>query len=278
MKKNILVISDSVNTNSIFEAILSAEYNVETADSTGEAFEIIKKNTPNLVVSTINYRKSSCFDFIADLRKREEPLKSIPFIIIVAGAVSSDMISKSHKYEVSDFIKLPVEPLDFCRKIEFVLLKYARSYEKLDPVTGLHKKRFAEERIIEMIEDGKKGALLLVDIDRYSFASARVSDEIIKACADALIEIVERDVTVSVTCGGFIIFAPSLKTKAEVEEFAGGIIDLLLKKSEDKIFISIGLAVAERHGSNYADLYQTSDLGLGLARQSGKNRACFYKW
>ncbi|MCL2086645.1 MAG: response regulator [Oscillospiraceae bacterium] len=277
MKKSILIISDSINTNAIFKAVLSSDYIVDATDSTTEALEILVKRQPNLILSTLNHKKSNCFDFFADLRKREEPLKSIPVVIITAN-VTAEMISKSHKYEVSDFAKLPVEPISFCRKIQNVLLKFGKPYERLDPVTGLHKKQFAEEQIIEMLNEGKKGALMLIEVDRYSYAGSKVSNNALKACKEAVTDIVENEVMVASTCDGFIVFAPNLKTKAEVETLGTSIVDAMLKRAKEPMYVSIGLAVSERHGVGYADLYQNCDMGLGLARQDGKNKAKFYKW
>ncbi len=279
MKKSLLIIGESEHFQAILAAIFSENYKVFYTGTVVEALKIVKDNIINLILTAPKLDHDTCFDFARRLKNEDGANSDIP-IVLVSNNIDTDMLSKAHKNDIVDVIKLPLEPIDFEEKVQTVILKYARAYEKLDPLTGLHKKLYAEEQITDVLENDKKGALLLIEVCHYSFASSKVNDKTLSSCSNILKKLIGPNAVLAVSAGGgFIIFEPALREKEAIEKYASRIIDELREKADAKsLYVSIGLAVTDRHGYAFNDLYLSCDMGLGLARQDGRNKACFYKW
>jgi len=224
-------------------------------------------------------RGQDSFRFLAALRGSKKRFSDVP-VLFAGHILTPELISRARKNDVSDIIKLPFDPIDFEAKVEELLHAFAPSRERPDPVTGLPKKFMGEARISELLKEGKKGVLLLVDLDYLSFACSKVSDAAMISCRDVLQEetVNNSNAVVSVTnCDGFIMFVPGLREKDKIEQYAGRLIEKILARVKNEIvYVSIGLAVSERHGRNYEDLYQSCNKGLGEARKQGKNTARFF--
>lgn len=279
MKKNILVASESRSLHPIVEALFAGQYATYAAGTTDEALELIQTRTIHLIICARKLRDGDCFSLMERVRGLDRRYSSVPALIL-SNAMSSDLVVRSHKYDISDIVKLPFEPLGFDLKVHDILVRNARGYEKPDPVTGLHKKQYAEEQIIELLADGKKGALFLIDLDRYSFASSGISKEALIACRDILKKTISPEAVLSVVSGGgFMLFVPGMRSRGEIETYADTLITAVLTKiNSETLYVSIGLALTDRHGSNYHDLYLMCDKGLNRARTAGKNMARFYHW
>jgi PleD family two-component response regulator len=281
MKKNLLVIGDSASYHVVIDAILAGRHRTFFADSRERAFSALEAGRISLVVLTAKMRGQEAFRFLAALRGSKKRFSDVP--VLYAGHVlTPELISRAQKSAVSDVIKLPFDPLEFDDKVEALLQAFAPARERPDAVTGLPKRFLGEARISEMLDEGKKGALFLVDMDYLSFACSKVSDEVMLACRDVLQEETgnNSNAVLSVTkSDGFIVFVPGLREKEKVQKYAAGLIEKILGRIKNEtVYVSVGLAVSERHGRNYEDLYSACDKGLGEARTNGKNIARFYTW
>ncbi|MCL2020256.1 MAG: diguanylate cyclase [Oscillospiraceae bacterium] len=294
MKKNIMIISDSGNFYYITEAIFRQRHRIHSAQTESEALALLRSVSPNLIILTpalkdeaqkpqvIGARMSrprDSFRFLEKVRKSGERYADTP-TILATPVVTADIISRAGKFGVSEIVKLPFDPLVLCDKVEEVLLKFSPSREHPDPVTGLPKKYAGEQSIAELLDEGKKGALMLIDLDHYSFASTSVSDKTLITCRDIIKDETGADAVLAVLkSGGFLLFVPELREKEKVQEYSERLIRKILERVDgEKVFVSVGLAVSERHGKNYEDLYLACDKGLGEARTHGKNIARFYSW
>ena len=281
MKKNLLVIGDSESFHWVVEAIFEGSHRVFFADTKERAFTALGKNPAALIILTPKMRGQDVFRFVSALRTSKKRFSDVP--VLLAGQIlTPELIERARKNDITDVIKLPFDPLEFEDKVGQILLAFAPAREHPDIVTGLPKRYLGEARISEMLKEGKKGALLLVDLDYLSFACTDISDQAKISCRDVLQEETETNsnVVLSVTkSDGFIVFIPGLRERERIQSYAAALIDKILKRVEgEKVYVSIGLAVSERHGRNYEDLYLACDKGLGEARRHGKNIARFYTW
>jgi len=281
MKKNILVIGDSESYLWVVEAIFEGRHAVFFADTRERAFSVLEKHSVALVIITHKIKGQDSFRFLTALRGAKKRFSDVP-VLFMGHILTPELIERARKSNVSDVIKLPFDPIDFDDKVEELLRIYAPNRERPDPVTGLPKKFMGEARISEMLAEGKKGALLLIDLDHYSFACSKVSDEALISCRSVIQEETgnNSNAVLSVTkSDGFIVFVPGLREKDKVQKYAARLIEKILARVEsEKVYVSVGLAVSERHGRNYEDLFLACDKGLGEARTHGKNIARFYIW
>lgn len=118
----ILVVDDSSTNIVLLEAILNGQgYEIETAQSVKEAFQIIKKENVNLILLDLLMPKVSGYDFLKEI-KNNDNTKNIPVIVVSA---TSDPESKKKSIELGaiDFINKPIDIQNFVDKIETILNK-----------------------------------------------------------------------------------------------------------------------------------------------------------
>jgi CheY-like chemotaxis protein len=126
MKKNntsrILVVDDSSTNIVLLEAILNGQgYLIETAQSVKEAYQIIKKETVNLILLDLLMPRVSGYDFLKEI-KSNESTKDIP-VIIVSAVADAENKKRSIELGALDFINKPIDIQDFIERIDAILKK-----------------------------------------------------------------------------------------------------------------------------------------------------------
>lgn len=126
MKKSqtsrILVVDDSSTNIVLLEAILNGQgYEIETAQSVKEAYQIIKKESVNLILLDLLMPRVSGYDFLKEI-KSNQSTKDIP-VIIVSAVADAENRRKSIELGALDFINKPIDIQYFIEKIETILKK-----------------------------------------------------------------------------------------------------------------------------------------------------------
>jgi CheY-like chemotaxis protein len=124
MKKKIntriLVVDDSSTNIILLEAILNGQgYQIETAQSVKEAYQIIKKEPVNLILLDLLMPRISGYDFLKEI-KSNEATKDIP-VIIVSAVADPENRKKSIEMGALDFVNKPIDIQDFISKVDSVL-------------------------------------------------------------------------------------------------------------------------------------------------------------
>ncbi|MEG0107434.1 MAG: GGDEF domain-containing protein [Lachnospiraceae bacterium] len=159
-----------------------------------------------------------------------------------------------------------------------------------DLLTGFYNKHVVTEKINEILfsDEGKQGVhvFFIIDLDYFK----QVNDQFGHAFGDGVlsktaskIRALFRDEDILGRIGGdeFIIFMKNVKdeniafTKAK---------EICKSSSEDytqdgivyKPTVSIGIAVFDKHGQNFDELYRHSDIALYHAKEQGRNQYSMY--
>ena len=106
--KKILVIDDS-NTNTVLlEAILNSRgFKTITALSVKEAYSMMEKERPELILLDLLMPKISGYEFLDEIKQKEET-RDIP-VIIVSAVTGSQERQKTMKLGAVDYIEKPVD-------------------------------------------------------------------------------------------------------------------------------------------------------------------------
>lgn len=116
----ILVVDDSTTNVVLLEAILDEKgYKIETALNAKEAYTLIEKRTPDLILLDLLMPKISGFDFLQEIRKNEIT-RSTP-VIVVSALTDEDNIDKIMSMGAIDFVKKPIDLQYLVDKVESVL-------------------------------------------------------------------------------------------------------------------------------------------------------------
>ena len=117
---HILVVDDSTTNVVLLEAILDEKgYKIHTALNAKEAYVLIEKQIPDLILLDLLMPKISGFDFLSEIKK-DERTKDTP-VIIVSALTEEDNIEKIMRLGAVDFVKKPIDLQYLVEKVESVL-------------------------------------------------------------------------------------------------------------------------------------------------------------
>ena len=120
MSKKILVIDDEkLITDSLLKLLKRENYEVEIAHSGAKAFELIKTNDFNLIISDIRMPDMNGIEIIKNIRKylKQKKKNAIPEILITGYATQENM-DEAEKLNVVDYIYKPFNINDLLNTIK----------------------------------------------------------------------------------------------------------------------------------------------------------------
>jgi len=121
-EKNILVVDDSTTNIVLLEAILDEKgYKIYTALNVKEAYSIIAKHHPDLILLDLLMPKISGFDFLKEIKKNKNT-KDTP-VIIVSALADEENIERILNMGAVDFVKKPIDLQYLVNKVESLLHK-----------------------------------------------------------------------------------------------------------------------------------------------------------
>lgn len=140
MTKTILLVDDDKIQLEMFKRLLTANgYHCKTALSVDEAQQLLKEETPDLIISDYQMPVKTGFDFRRILLKNEE-LKQIPFLFLTA--VNDDaFIQKGLDLKANDYISKGTPAKQILSKIDNLMQSVRHHYEKsLSEIKGIAEK------------------------------------------------------------------------------------------------------------------------------------------
>lgn len=165
---------------------------------------------------------------------------------------------------------------------EFEELATFRRLSMQDSLTKL-RNHMSARKVIESAlshSDGRHYALLLFDLDHFKSANDRYGhlfgDEVLRDVAGKVLRSIRSD-DVAARVGGdeFLIFMAY--TIDQVEPLVRRIFTSLTGAyREFPISLSMGVALAPEHGTDYETLFNRADQALYAAKKNGRNRYCLY--
>ena len=165
---------------------------------------------------------------------------------------------------------------------EYEELATFRRLSMQDSLTKL-RNHMSARKVIESAlshSDGRHYALLLFDLDHFKSANDRYGhlfgDEVLRDVAGKVLRSIRSD-DVAARVGGdeFLIFMAY--TIDQVEPLVRRIFTSLTGAYRDfPISLSMGVALAPEHGTDYETLFNRADQALYAAKKNGRNRYCLY--
>lgn len=163
-----------------------------------------------------------------------------------------------------------------------------RVISETDVLTKLYNRRAGEERVMQLIDHGKNGMFMLIDLDEFKKINDNyghtIGDKVLINIALCLRQSF-RDDDVIMRFGGdeFAIFTPNVVSNEDIKVF----IDLMMNKISDltildipnyNFTISVGCTfVDSKDKITFDTIYFESDTALYTAKGKGKNTYCFFE-
>lgn len=301
--KTILVVDDDFMYLKLAQTVLGSEYEVIAVKGGPDAVEWLKANTCDMILLDINMPGMSGFEVKQEISKMEQHQKT-PVIFLTAdndaqteircfkeGAV--DFISKPF---VADVMRsrigraLELEELrsNLESSLEKKTLEVAEMQTKSakDALTGLWNRGYTQKLVENMIQEGAKGALLMMDMDNFKVINDNyghiAGDTVLNEFAECLRKNTgEGDVLCRIGGDEFVAFINGVTDVESLGKIAASIISDMAEKLRPERFdtnssVSVGIAQCPEDGTEFEQLYDAADKALYYVKQNGKNAYHFY--
>lgn len=125
MGYKILLADDSITIQKVVELILSEEdYTITSVNNGDEAFEIAKRDKPNIILADIIMPKTDGY-LLCEKVKKDPDLMNIP-VLLLAGAYESFDTLKASAVGADDYIIKPFESQELIKKVKDCIERGAR--------------------------------------------------------------------------------------------------------------------------------------------------------
>ena len=301
--KRILVVDDDMMNLVLVKHALSEIYEVESASSGEEALRCIETEIPDMVLLDVEMPGMGGPE-VAKMMKADEKFANIP-IVFLTGDSDPETEAECLKLGADDFIIKPFVPMvmqrrisrilelnDLKKALEIQLQQKTKQIEDVtrlsitDSLTGLYNRSYLEQKVTEMVNEGTKGTLFIMDIDNFKKVNDTfghiAGDKTLKLLADTLRENTRKmDIVGRLGGDEFVIFYSDMTDHGVSENKAGSIIDMFLEKFRSRyclpeVSVSIGIVHCPENGKDFKTLYKNADKALYYTKNNGKNFYHFY--
>lgn len=301
--KTILVVDDDKLNLSAARKVLSGEYKVIPVVRGTQVLSYLENEECDMILLDISMPEMDGFELLRKIRTMENG-KDIPVIFLTADN-DTETETRCFKEGAIDFIVKPFVPAvmqsrigraleleELRRGLADKLEKKTREVSDIksksyqDALTGLWNRAYTENAVNEMISQGKKGALFMLDMDNFKAVNDNyghiAGDETLKVFAGTLKKFAgEGDILCRIGGDEFMIFVKGVTEKSELSSRAADIISDFQKKFvalsfEIECSVSIGIAQTPEDGLEFNKLYNSADKALYYVKQNGKNAYHFF--
>ncbi len=120
--KTVLIIDDSTTNVVLLQAVLNNKgYNIETALNVKEAYNVISKVKPDLILLDLLMPRINGFDFLKELKSNRD-MQDIP-VIVVSALTDNETIQKTKSLGALHFVKKPVDIQNIVDLVQVALKK-----------------------------------------------------------------------------------------------------------------------------------------------------------
>ena len=155
----------------------------------------------------------------------------------------------------------------------------------IDPLTNLPNRRNFLPRFKESVEQARTSniiqAVLFIDIDDFKKINDTyghtAGDELLVKISDLLSDSIRKTDLISRIAGDeFIIHLSNIQDRDEASLVAEKILERVYSSDDNRISLSIGIALMPEHASTAEELIASADSAMYIAKERGKNQYCYY--
>ncbi len=173
--------------------------------------------------------------------------------------------------------------------ILFIVWRFFQNIKNIathDYLTHLTNRRKFECELQEAIKRKDSIAVLFIDLDRFKYVNDTlghsIGDQLIKAVARRLKEIVEKDAIVSRQGGDEFTILVSYKDRDSIASLAKEMTErikqpYMIEQKEILITCSIGISIYPEHGNDIETLMKNADVAMYWSKDQGKDGFSFYE-
>lgn len=284
-KKTIMIVEDDLEMRAILKLYLTnIGFRIIVADNGDDAYEKIRYNTPDLILSDIMMPGTDGIEFRNNLMKNPE-YRIIPFIFVSALGKIEEKI-KGLKLYVDDYIVKPFDMAELVVRIQSTIKRseYFNNLIKTDSLTKLYNRKtfFKEfEKEIKRVTRYKTNmSIAIIDLDHFKRCNDThghiFGDSVLIKISEFLLSTL-RDTDFAGRFGGeeFLVAMPETDkegAKIVVERFRKSVEEMEFDIPGFRMTLSAGIATVPEDGDDGDDIVRTADIALYKAKNNGRNR------
>jgi len=189
LKEKILIVDDDLDILDVIRITLETEgYQVIEAHDGQEAVDMIKKSTPDLLITDFKMPKI-CGDEVCRILKEDILLQHMPIIMLTGKGEITDKIHGINA-GADDYMVKPFEPQELVARVKMALRRTARDLDA-NPLTKLPGNVSIINELHIRINKDELFAVCYVDLDKFKAFNDKYGfekgDEVIKNTARILI-------------------------------------------------------------------------------------------
>ena len=289
MNQKVMIVDDELIPRKIAEKALKDYYQVSTYENAESALGDLANLRPNIILADLHMPGMDGYAFLKEIRHlNSHELAEIPVVIMTSDEDSGSEVM-GFDLGAYDYIRKPLLPDILIRRIERILkreetLKHLEKKADIDGLTGLLNRSACVQQINENLQMKKdSGLLLMLDLDRVKMVNDRfgheAGDRVLAEVAKTLQGMVRSDDILGRIGGDeFILFyrgywnEDALKDRCEeICDKVKSCVELVLNSSvSGKFGVSIGIAKAPQHGTDFLSLYQRADEAMYHVKSGGQ--------
>ena len=308
-RSDILIIDDDEQVRSLFQEVLSVDFNCEAASSAEEALMLLEAKTFNLVISDIQMGEISGLELVP----RISQMAPDTVVVMISGQQTIESAIEAMRVGAYDYITKPLDIRHVRAAVERAmthheLLTQKRHYENhleelvekrtaevqhlayYDSLTDLPNRTLFVDRLQQTLataaHNNQLAALVLVSLDRFE----KINDTLGHATGDLLLQQVagrlaqrtKKGDTIARFGGGeFAFLLTSIERTDEAAEFARELLEALLlsfKLETQELYLnaSIGISVFPDDGADAETIMKNAGAALFRAKRKGGGGYEFY--
>jgi two-component system cell cycle response regulator len=296
-KGRILLVDDRKSSSDRIVQALSAHHELAVETDAHQALFKAAEDECDLFVVSLGLENYDGLRLCSQIRSLERT-RNLP-ILAIAESEDRARILRALDLGVNDYLVRPIDRNELQARVRTQLRhkRYADSLRNkvqesielamVDPLTGLHNRRFLENHLATMLDQAQRRraplSLMIFDIDHFKSVNDThghdCGDEVLKGFADRLRRVI-RGGDLLCRLGGeeFVIVMTnaSIEVAAKVAERTRSAIQeepFVIDKTGRTIPITVSIGVAGRGPDGDPDsLYRRADRALYRSKSEGRNR------
>src|SRR3989338_5869840 len=194
LKEKILIADDDPDILDVIRITLETEgYEVLEAHDGREAVEMIKKSSPDLLITDFKMPRM-CGDEVCKILKEDILIQHMPIIMLTGKGEIADKVHGINA-GADDYMVKPFEPQELAARVRMTLRRTARDLDA-NPLTRLPGNVSILNELQRRIDQNKPFAVCYIDLDKFKAFNDKYGfekgDEVIKNTARILINSVQE--------------------------------------------------------------------------------------
>jgi diguanylate cyclase (GGDEF)-like protein len=294
-KPCVLVVDDQATNIQVLYQILNKDYQILKANGGAQALALIESKQPDLILLDLIMPDMDGYQVCQKL-KANPATRDIPVIFITA---QNDAAAEERGFDLGavDFITKPINPRIVKARLKTHLTLKAqsdllRSWAYMDGLTGVHNRRFFDERLSSeygrAVRNHTALSILMLDVDffkRYNDKYGhQAGDDCLRLVASTLKNCLTRASDHIARYGGeeFVCLLPETNHVGALqiaEQIRHRIMSQQIPHEDSSVapFITVSIGVGSKpelvHG-NAISLLSLADTQLYQAKAEGRHRSC----